>query len=155
MRKGTSLGFAMLLAGAAPNTARAQEPLAPAPVDCAHVCCPCQMAELERDEHEAHEGIAIGLALFIPAYVAGTAYAATLPGSVKPVDSIPIIGTILAGTRETSRDNHAALFFSAGVQVVGALVAALSAVELANVHSERCELSVEVTGNGAALTGHW
>jgi hypothetical protein len=157
MRKATSLGFAMLLSGAAPHTARAQEPLAPAPIDCAQVCCPCQMqlAELARDEREAHEGIAIGLALFIPAYVAGTAYAATLPGSVKPVDSIPIIGTIIAGTRETSRDNHAALFFSAGVQVVGALVAALSAVELANVHSERCELSVEVTGNGAALTGHW
>jgi hypothetical protein len=150
MRKAMSLGFALLLSGAAPGAARAQEP-----IDCAAVCCPCQQAALERDEREAREGIAIGLALFIPAYVAGTAYASTLPGSVKPVDSIPIIGTIIAGTRETSRDNHAALFFSAGVQVVGALVAALSAVELANVHSERCELSVAVTGNGAALVGHW
>ena len=150
MRRAISLGIALLFAGAAPRGARAQEP-----IDCAAVCCPCQLAELDRDEHEAHEGIAIGLALFIPAYVAGTAYAATLPGSMKVVDSIPIIGTIIAGTRESSRDNHAALFFSAGVQVVGGLVAALSAVELASVHSARCELSVEVTPNGAALKGTW
>lgn len=150
MRKATSLGIAMLLTVAAARTARSEEP-----VDCVQVCCPCQMAALDRDEREAHEGIAVGLALFVPAYVVGTAYASTLPGSVRPVESIPIIGTIIAGTRDTSRDNQAALFFSAGVQLVGALVAALSAVELASVRSQRYELSVEVTGNGAALTGRW
>lgn len=141
-------GIALLLAG----PARAQEPL-----DCAAVCCPCQaqLAAIDRAEREANEGIGIGLALFIPAYVVGTAYASTLPHSVRAVDSIPIIGTIIAGTRETSRDNHAALFFSAGVQVVGALVATLSAIELARVHSDRLEYSVTVTGDGVALGGRW
>jgi len=148
MRKAIMIGVASLLA----SPVHAQEPL-----DCAAVCCPCQAqaAALDRDEHEANEGIGIGLALFIPAYVVGTAYASTLPHSVRAIDSIPIIGTIIAGTRETSRDNHAALFFSAGVQVVGAIVAALSAVELARVHAARAEYTVTVTGDGVALGGRW
>src|SRR3954447_9570054 len=147
MRKAIMMGVALLLAG----PARAQEPL-----DCAAVCCPCQAtAALDRDEHGAKEGIGIGLALFIPAYVAGTAYASTLPHSVRAVDSIPIIGALIAGTRETSRDNQAVLFFSAGVQVVGAIVAALSAVELARVRANRVEYTVTVTGDSLALAGRW
>jgi hypothetical protein len=151
MRKATSLGIALLLSGPtfAPR-AHAQEP-----IDCATVCCPCRVAELARDEREAKEGIAIGLALFVPAYVAGAAYASTLQGSVRAVDTIPVIGALIAGTREASRDNHAALFFSAGVQVIGSLVAVLSAVELAHAHSSRCEFAVSVTGQGAALSGRW
>lgn len=142
MRKAILVGFAMLLA----EPARAQEPL---------VCDCCAAAELDKDEHEANEGIGVGLAIFIPAYVIGTAYASTLPHSNHAVDSIPILGAILAGTRETSRDNHAALFFSAGVQLVGALVATLSAVELARVHDARSEWTVKVTGEGVALAGTW
>lgn len=142
MRKAIWIGFALSLTG----PARAQEPL---------VCDCCAAAELDRDEHEAKEGIGVGLAIFIPAYVIGTAYASTLPHSVRAVDSIPVLGAILAGTRETSRDNHAALFFSAGVQLVGAIVATMSIVELARVHHARGEWTVKVSGEGVALAGSW
>src|SRR4051794_36150941 len=56
------------------------------PMNCAQVCCPCDCAAaLEADDRVAREALAIGMALFVPAYVAGTAYAWTLPGAVHSV----------------------------------------------------------------------
>lgn len=126
-------------------------PPAPPPLLEVPPCCPCACggAALESEEHTARALLAVGLALLVPAYVAGTAYAYSLPGSVHAIDSLPIVGTIAAGVRDRERDNHSTLFFSGGVQIMGAFMAIVAAVQLGDIHERRWQLDV-AAGPGTA-----
>ncbi len=146
-------------------------PASAAPTDCAPLplplalplaatpCCPCacELAELQARERAAREMLAVGLTVLVPAYIAGTAYAFSLPGSVRAVDSLPIFGALAAGARDTRRDNHSALFFSSGAQFIGAFMTVLAAVELANVHERRWQFDVAAGPGSAQLSAqlHW
>jgi hypothetical protein len=129
-------------------------PVGPALTDCAPVCCPCDCdaAALEADDRVSREALAIGLALFVPAYIAGTAYGWSLPGAIHSVDSLPIIGAIAAGARDREPVDHAALLFSGGVQLIGALVTAVAAIELANVRARRWTVTVSAMPGSALMT---
>ena len=143
------LVFATLLLVTTAHRVSAAPDCTPPPQAEATPCCPCRCdwAALNAQEHVARETLAVGLAVFIPAYIAGTAFAFSLPGSVRAVDALPIVGAIAAGVRDRRRDNHSALFFSGGVQIIGAFMAALAAVELADIHERRWQL---VDGPGTA-----
>lgn len=123
-------------------------------------CCRCACSEredleraaLEAQARAAREALAVGLTLFIPAYLAGTAYAFSLPGSVRPIDSIPVFGSIIAGARDRDRDNHAALYFAGGAQLIGTFLAVLAAVELAETRERRWTIDVGAGPGSAQLS---
>lgn len=117
--------------------------LAPSP------CCACPCAALDAQERSAHEELGMGLALFVPAYVAGTVYAWSLPRSVRAVDGLPVFGALVAGARDRERDNHAGLLFSGGLQLIGAFLVVLAAVDLGDVRERRWAIDV-ATGPGSA-----
>ncbi len=135
---------------AAPNDCA---PLPP-PVLEAPPCCPCACAlgALKAEEHTALALLMVGLTLFVPAYVAGTAYAFSLPGSVRAVDSLPIVGAFASGARNFERENNSRLFSSGNVQVIGALLAVVAAAELADIHERRWQLDVDVGPASAGLS---
>jgi hypothetical protein len=147
------LVFAALLLITTAHRVRAAPDCAPPPPSLVEAppCCPCacDWAGLKEQERIARETLAVGLSIFVPAYIAGTAFAFSLPGSVRSVDSLPIVGALAAGVRDRRRDNHSALLFSGGVQIIGAFMAALAAVELADIHERRWQIDVAV-GNGTA-----
>ena len=54
--------------------------------------------------------------------------------------------------RDRERDNHAALYFAGGVQLIGAFLAVLAAVELADVHERRWSIDVGAGPGSARLS---
>ena len=157
------LGFAMLLLVTTAHRVSAEPAdcaLSPPVVDEPPPCCPCACAAvgaLKAEEHTALALLVVGLALFVPAYVGGTAYAFSLPGSVRAVDSLPIVGAFSAGARNLERNNNSRLFSSGNVQVIGALLAVVAAVQLADIHERRWQVDVDVGSGNAGLSAqlHW
>jgi hypothetical protein len=137
---------ALLSATTIARPARAQ------PAGDAPCLCACEDPDaLARDEHEAREVLGASLALFLPAWIGGTAYATTLPGTSRYFASLPIFGTTLAAARTGDRANQAALLFSTGVQAMGALLAIVSAVELHRVRLRTGDLALAAQAAPGAL----
>ncbi len=134
-----------------------------APCECSG-CIDDDAVDLRREEAAADaratvgaQEAALGLALFIPAYAGGTAYAFVLPDRLASVDAIPIVGAIAAGARDRDHVNRAALFFSGGVQLIGAVVAIIGAATWARAQERRFSLAAS-GGPGHAtvgLVGRW
>lgn len=117
-------------------------------------CCPCAcaLAAVRAEEHSALAVLAVGLTLFVPAYVAGTAYAFSLPGSVRAVDSLPVVGAFAAGARNLERNNNSSLFASGNLQIIGAFLAVVAAVQLADLHERRWQIDVAAGPSTAGLS---
>jgi hypothetical protein len=122
------------------------------PTACDLVCCTCaDERALNNDAEEAQQTLATAVALFVPAWAASTAYAWTLPGANRFLAGLPIAGAVEAGVRVGERANAAALFFAAGVQTMGVLLAVIGATEMHDVHLRRAALDLSLDANGL----HW
>ena len=133
-----------------PEQPRLAAPVLPALTPC---CC-CGMASIGPSEPELTAVIAGGSAAAIMAYVFAAVYANAQPHSVPAIEGIPVAGAIVAAVRNPADDRGTPLLlFSAGVQAIGILVAAVTGADLA----ERRRLNLEVApcAGGGAIGVTW
>lgn len=122
----------------------------PAPdeiVGCCMASCP-QLAPPV--DGELYAVMAAGLTLAVSAWAFSIGYLESQPRSYFPIDAVPVVGNIAYAVRHDEDPRVPLVLFAAGVEVVGALVAATVGVELA--HQPRwIRVDVSASRDGAGV----
>lgn len=119
----------------------------------------CGMAAIAPGEPSDGEltGVIAGAAsAAVVSYLLATLFASTQPHNVPLVDGIPVLGAIVAASRNPLDDRTTPLLlFSAGVQAIGILVAATVGVGLAERRQIRLDFGACPSGAGASVSWHF
>ncbi len=114
-------------------------------------CCCCGMDRIGATDRELTGVIAGGAAAAIVSYLFATLYATAQPHSLPTVEGIPIAGAIVAAARNPVDDRNAPLLlFSAGVQAIGVLVAAVAGADRAELRRLNIEVGACPGGFGVS-----
>ena len=97
--------------------------------------------------------LAGGAAVTATSYALGIVLARQQPHSQLAVDTLPIVGPMVAAARNPSDDRNASLLsFLAGAQAMGILVMAAAASDLAEQRRLMIDFSAGPNGCGASVT---
>jgi hypothetical protein len=127
----------------------------------ARECDGCRLVDLRAPEDfpdgptnaELEGLLAFGASLATTSYVFGVTIAHGEPHSTLAVDTIPIIGPIVAAARNADDYRNASvLTFLAGAQAMGLIIVAAAASDLAELKRLHLSLSAGPTGCGIGMS---
>ena len=124
----------------------------PRPDDLVGCCAPACDPQPPTIDGELYAVMAAGVALAASAWAFTIGYVSTQPHSWMPMDAVPVVGNIAYAVRRDQDPRVPLVLFAAGVEVIGALVAATVGLELARQPKWiRVDVSASRDGAGVLL----